>query len=193
MTAFVNYSKYINYCEISINCFTSKCSVKISKSCSFFDNYIWFRICLREWREDRKNNCARWGWRWGTKPVGAGWGWGTRSVEMGCGCGQCCGNGVRMGTTNCRRAGLYRKHALAAGPTSRSHDGRPFWVRTVRRPLQRWDEDGRLSRVNISTVSRAWCARVLSCCDMKNSPDAFRLTSKRCWRAGDHESRRRWY
>ena len=83
MAAFVNYSKYRNYCEISINCITSKSS-KLK-----YRNFVHFSTTV---------SCLKFacGDDAGTEKTCAGMG--IRPVETGWGGNKVCGDGLGMGT-----------------------------------------------------------------------------------------------
>ena len=91
----VNYSKCINYCEISINCFTSK-KFKFKISICFF-HFATTIFCLKFACGDdaeTEQNCA--GMGIGARPAGTKWGWG-QSLRDGVGMGTVFGNGVGIG------------------------------------------------------------------------------------------------
>ena len=97
MMAVVIYSKYKNYCEISINCITSNSS---KLKCRNFANFSRTVFCLKSVCGDdaeTEKSVREWGrGRDMDKVCGVGWGR-----------GQCCGNEVELGTNSCLRAALY--------------------------------------------------------------------------------------
>ena len=83
MIEVVNYSEYINYCEISIICVTSKSSKLNDRNCVHFSTTI---FCLKfDCADDAgtEKNCEEMGIGRRTRPAETEWGW--RQGLRGCG------------------------------------------------------------------------------------------------------------